>query len=71
MPSSDKPRAGDLTTEFDMLMRRAGIIVPEERRAAVLAGYADLRGQMALLHNRYAHTDEPANIFRLSPREGQ
>jgi len=71
MPSSEDLASGDLAAEFDILMRRAGITVPGERRATVLAGYADLLGQIALLHNRYAHTDEPANIFRLSPREGQ
>ena len=60
----------DLAAEFDFLMRRAGIAVPEQRRAAVLAGYADLRGQIALLHDRYAHTDEPANVFRLAPLGG-
>jgi hypothetical protein len=65
MPSPD-----ELAAEFDMLMRRAGITVPAERRATVLAGYADLCDQIALLHNRYAHTDEPANVFRLTPPEG-
>ena len=64
MPSSD-----ELAAEFDILMRRAGITVPAERREGVLTSYADLRAQMALLHDRYAHTDEPANIFRLSPTE--
>ena len=57
----------DLEAEFDILMRRAGITVLEDRRASVLASYADLREQIALLHNRYAYTDEPANVFRLSP----
>jgi hypothetical protein len=61
------PSSNELAGEFDMLMRRAGLTVPDERRAAVLAGYADLCGQMALLRDRYAYTDEPANIFRLSP----
>jgi hypothetical protein len=65
MPSPD-----DLATEFDILMRRAGITVPDERRAAVLASYADLRDQIALLHNRYTYADEPANVFRLSPPDG-
>jgi hypothetical protein len=32
-----------------------------------LTGFADLCEQIALLHNRYSHTDEPANIFRLAP----
>ena len=60
----------ELAAEFDILMRRAGITVPAERRAAVLVSYADLCDQIALLHNRYAYTDEPANVFRLSPPEG-
>ena len=65
MPSPDEVAPQDLAAEFDILMRRAGITVPTERRTTVLASYADLREQIALLHNRYAHTDEPANIFRL------
>lgn len=62
MPSPD-----ELAVEFEILMRRAGITVPAERVAAVLASYADLRDQIALLHDRYAHTDEPSNVFRLTP----
>ena len=64
MPSKD-----ELEIEFDVLMRRAGITVPPDRRATVLSSYADLYDQIALLHNRYVHTDEPANIFRLSPMD--
>jgi hypothetical protein len=67
MPSPDKPTPKELEAEFDVLMRRAGITVPAERRAAVLVSYADMREQIALLHNRYVHTDEPANVFRLTP----
>lgn len=63
------PSAAELAAEFDILMRRAGIIVPADRRAAVLAGYADMYEQIALLRNRYAHTDEPANVFRLASGE--
>jgi hypothetical protein len=64
MPTADQSAA-----EFDMLMRRAGITVPAERRAGVLASYADLCEQIALLNDRYAYTDEPANVFRLMPAE--
>ena len=67
MSSPNELSGEELAIEFDMLMRRAGITVPAQRRAAVLVSYADFRGQIALLHDRYAHTDEPANIFRLSP----
>ena len=42
-----------LAAEFDCLMTRAGITVPPQRRAAALVAYADLRGQIALLHGRY------------------
>ena len=66
MPSSEA-----LATEFDVLMRRAGLTIPEHRRAAVLTAYADLREQMALLHGRHTHTHEPANVFRLTPMEGK
>jgi hypothetical protein len=65
MPSPT-PSPGELATEFDILMRRAGITVPADRRAGLLASYADLHQQIALLRNRYAHTDEPANVFRLT-----
>jgi hypothetical protein len=64
------PTPDELAAEFDTLMRRAGITVPDERRAAVLASYADMRDQIALLHNRYTYADEPANVFRLSPPDG-
>lgn len=57
----------ELATEFDVLMRRAGLTVPAARRAAVLASYADLRDQMALLHGRYGYQAEPSNVFRMSP----
>lgn len=63
------PSADELAAEFDMLMRRAGITVPEERRAGVLASYADLHQQIALLRHRYTHVDEPSNVFRLMPGE--
>lgn len=55
--------------EFDCLMARAGIVIPESRRTAVLAAYADLRQQIALLHGRYGAAAEPSNVFRLSPVE--
>jgi hypothetical protein len=65
MPSPS-PSPDELATEFDSLMRRARITVPADRRAGVLASYADLHQQIALLRNRYAHTDEPSNVFRLT-----
>jgi hypothetical protein len=57
-----------LGSEFDCLMARAGITVPPQRRAAALAAYADLRGQIARLHGRYGPEAEPSNVFRLGDR---
>jgi hypothetical protein len=64
---AETPSPDALAAEFDCLMARAGITVPPQRRAAVLASYADLRGQIALLHGRYGHTAEPSNVFRPAP----
>lgn len=64
----EHPTADALTAEFDMFMTRAGISVPEDRRAAVLTAYADIRSQMVLLRGRYSHLQEPSNIFSLEPK---
>ena len=60
------PSKDALVAEFDMLMARAGVTIPDTRRAAVLTAYADLRGQIALLHGRYGPEHEPSNVFRLT-----
>jgi hypothetical protein len=64
---ADTPLPNALAAEFDCLMARAGITVPPQRRAAALVAYADLRSQIALLHDRYGPTAEPSNVFRLFP----
>jgi hypothetical protein len=69
MPDTPSPEA--LAAEFDCLMARAGIAIPEGRRTAVLTAYADLRSQIALLHGRYGAAAEPSNVFRLSPVESK
>ncbi len=68
MSSSPTPEA--LAAEFDALMQRAGILVPPARRTTVLAGYADMRAQIALLHGRYSHLNEPSNVFRMDIPDG-
>ena len=68
---SDTTSPAALAAEFDCLMARAGITIPEARRGTVLAAYADLRSQIALLHGRYGAAAEPSNVFRLSPVEKQ
>jgi hypothetical protein len=65
---AEAPTPDTLAAEFDCLMARAGITVPSQRRAAALAAYADLRGQIALLHGRYGPEVEPSNVFRLGDR---
>jgi hypothetical protein len=62
---AENPSASALEAEFNCLMARAGITVPAQRRAAALAAYADLRGQIDLLHGRYGPEAEPSNVFRL------
>jgi hypothetical protein len=65
------PSPGALAAEFDCLMARAGVTLPEARRAGILASYADMRAQIALLHGRYGAAHEPSNVFRLSPAEAK
>ena len=57
-----------LEAEFDTLMARAGIAVPPALRATALAAFADLRGQLALLHAPLPPAREPAHTFRIAPR---
>ena len=59
----------ELAREFSVFLTRAGLTVPRARRAAVLASYADFRAQIALLHGRHQHTEEPAHIFSLKPAQ--
>ena len=68
---AETPPPDTLAAEFDCLMARAGVSVPPERRAAALVAYADLRGQIALLHGRYGPEAEPSNVFRLTPVGGR
>ncbi len=67
MPKIPSPDV--LAAEFDCLMARAGITVPPQRRTTVLAAYADLREQIAMLHGRYGPESEPSNVFSLSATE--
>ena len=64
---ADTPSPAALAAEFDCLMARAGVTVPAARRNTALAAYADLRGQIMLLHDRYGPTAEPSNVFSLTP----
>lgn len=67
----DAPSPETLSAELEILLARSGINVPDARRDTVLAAYADLRRQIALLHGRYGAAAEPSNVFRLSPPESK
>lgn len=56
----------DLKTELDVLLRRAGVSLPPEPHDAILAVYADLRAQIALLHSKRPATSEPSNVYRMT-----
>jgi hypothetical protein len=62
------PISGEaLGLEFDVMMARHGITIPEGRRETILAQYADLREHIALLHKARPVTLEPSNVFRVTP----
>ena len=63
--------APDLETEFDVLMGRAGLAIPPDRRPALLHAFAELRAQLALLRGPRDAAAEPANVFRLAPLDVQ
>jgi hypothetical protein len=57
-----------LGAEFDILAARAGLTIPPDRRAAILAGWAEVRGMAALLRTAdIGPADEPANIYLFDP----
>ncbi|HWX46630.1 MAG TPA: hypothetical protein VNZ61_01070 [Roseomonas sp.] len=49
--------------EFDMLLRRAGIIIPDERYAGVLSGYRELQALLPKLRGPRSAAAEPAGTF--------
>ena len=55
-----------LAAEFDVLAQRAGLTIPDDRRAAMLKGYKDMKRMTALMrqHPRTA-ADEPAAAYSL------
>ncbi len=54
----------DLSAEFAMLAAKAGLDIPEDRRAPLILGYAELKGIARLLRTtKLTAADEPANIY--------
>jgi hypothetical protein len=52
--------------EFDMLMAKAGIELPPDRKAGAVAGYKDMKGMAALLRQPRTAADEPSNVYSLT-----
>ena len=51
--------------EFDMLAQRAGVVVPVERREAVLAAFRDFRPMLTRLHGERPARNEVAHVFSI------
>jgi hypothetical protein len=62
----DKPTEDTaLAAEFDMLARRAGLTVLDDRRAAMLQAYKDFKRMTALMRQPRTAADEPAGAYSI------
>jgi hypothetical protein len=61
----ETPSEAALALEFDVLARRAGLDIPEERMAAMFEGFKDLRRMTALMRQPRSASDEPAPTFSI------
>jgi len=61
----EMPDDATLALEFDVFARRAGLEIPAERKAAVFAGFKDLRRMLALMRQPRTAADEPAGTFSI------
>ena len=59
------PDDDTLTQEFDVLAKRAGLVIPEGRRAGLFAGFKDLRRMVAVLRQPRTAANEPASTFSI------
>lgn len=66
----DGTDARSLAAEFDVLTARAGLTIPEDRRAELLLAFADLRGEIARLYEMLPPELEPAAVYRVAAAEG-
>lgn len=57
----------NLQREFDAAVQKAGLDVPAERRAGLLAMYADMKTMTALVRGPRTAAAEPSNIYTLVP----
>jgi hypothetical protein len=54
-----------LGAEFDVLAKRAGLTIPEDRRPALIKGFRDLKRMTALLRQPRTAADEPAGAYAI------
>jgi hypothetical protein len=54
-----------LNAEFDVLAKRAGLTIPEDRRPAMLAGFKELRRLTALTRQPRTAAAEPAGAYAI------
>ncbi|ETR78937.1 hypothetical protein X566_03170 [Afipia sp. P52-10] len=59
------PAEDALETEFDALAARAGLAVPDSRRAAMLQSFKDLKRMTALMRQPRTAANEPAGSYSL------
>ncbi|MBM3607209.1 MAG: hypothetical protein FJX29_01960 [Alphaproteobacteria bacterium] len=53
----------DLEKEFDALAARAGLMIPPERRQAMLDGYRDLSVMIERLHRSRDAAQDTAHVY--------
>jgi hypothetical protein len=54
-----------LNAEFDVFAKRAGLIIHEDRRSALLKGFKDLKRMTALVRQPRTAADEPAGTYAI------
>jgi hypothetical protein len=54
-----------LEAEFDVLAKRAGLAVPDDRKPAMLRGFKDLKRMTALMRQPRTAADEPAGTYSI------
>ena len=47
-----------------MLIARAGLVIPADRRVELLVSFADLKAEIARLHSPLPASLEPASVYR-------
>ena len=62
---TDIPDDAALAAEFDILARRAGLTVPEDRRLLLLDGFRELRTMLAQLRQPRTAASEPAATYSM------